>query len=525
VLRGAIHVHTSRSDGTGSVDTVLEAAARAGMQFLIVTDHGDGTRPPDPPAYRRGVLYIDAVELSTRSGHVVALGLPQAPYPLGGEGQDVVEDIARLGGTSIAAHPASTKPDLQWRAWDAPFDGLEWLNGDSEWRDEPWYGLARALLVYPFGAPRALGMLIQRPASALERWDRRNETRRTVAVAASDAHAHIGLGSLGEPYAASQAIPFPGYEAVLRTFSIGLTGTTLSGNAGMDAGRVLTAIRLGHVYSTIDALVSQPASVDIRATSGQAIAMGGDTLPITGPVAITVQGRWPADARVTLFREGRPILTTSGPVRYDAPPEPAVYRAEVELPVRPGVPVLLTNPIYVGRVPTPEPVRPEAPAPMRALEVLYGDGPAATWQVEKTDASRGAVDSVPRVVGRELLFRYALGGALSNNPFVAFVMPVTTSLDQSDRLRFTARADRPMRVSVQWRAPGGTQGLRWARSVYLDQQPRTFDLALNTFSARSPATGPVAVANVRSLLFVIDGLNTRLGAIGQFWVDEIGVGR
>src|SRR5437016_3518167 len=32
-LRGVIHIHTNRSDGTGSVDDVLRAAATAGLKF------------------------------------------------------------------------------------------------------------------------------------------------------------------------------------------------------------------------------------------------------------------------------------------------------------------------------------------------------------------------------------------------------------------------------------------------------------------------------------------------------------
>ena len=44
----------------GSVDEVAAAAAAAGLQFVVFTDHGDATRPPDPPAYRHGVLTIDA---------------------------------------------------------------------------------------------------------------------------------------------------------------------------------------------------------------------------------------------------------------------------------------------------------------------------------------------------------------------------------------------------------------------------------------------------------------------------------
>ena len=65
-----------------------------------MTDHGDATRQPSP-AYINGVLCIDAVEISTNGGHVMALDMPAAPYPLGGEAAAVVEDVLRLGGMPV----------------------------------------------------------------------------------------------------------------------------------------------------------------------------------------------------------------------------------------------------------------------------------------------------------------------------------------------------------------------------------------------------------------------------------------
>jgi hypothetical protein len=72
---GAWHVHSSRSDGSGTVEEIAAAAAGAGLDFVILTDHGDGTRVPDPPRYLHDVLIIDAVEINTDSGHLVALDL------------------------------------------------------------------------------------------------------------------------------------------------------------------------------------------------------------------------------------------------------------------------------------------------------------------------------------------------------------------------------------------------------------------------------------------------------------------
>ena len=113
VVFGAYHIHSSRSDGTGTIDEIAAAASKAGLQFIIVTDHGDGTRAPDPPAYRHGVLVLDATEISTFDGHLVAMHMKQpSPYPLAGEGRDVAEDVARLGGWVVVAHPDSMKDDL-----------------------------------------------------------------------------------------------------------------------------------------------------------------------------------------------------------------------------------------------------------------------------------------------------------------------------------------------------------------------------------------------------------------------------
>src|SRR6266536_2466631 len=133
-IAGVIHIHTSRSDGSLAPDDIAAAAARAGLQFIVFTDHGDGTRKPDAPEYRSGVLCLDGVEISTTGGHYIALDMRASPYPLAGEPRDVVEDVRRLGGFGIAAHPDSPKPELRWREWTAPVDGIELLNPDTSWR-------------------------------------------------------------------------------------------------------------------------------------------------------------------------------------------------------------------------------------------------------------------------------------------------------------------------------------------------------------------------------------------------------
>src|SRR5258706_8347019 len=62
--RGVIHVHTHRSDRNRSIDDVIRPAPSPGLAFVILTDHGDPTRPPHLPDYPNGLLYIDALQIS-----------------------------------------------------------------------------------------------------------------------------------------------------------------------------------------------------------------------------------------------------------------------------------------------------------------------------------------------------------------------------------------------------------------------------------------------------------------------------
>ena len=312
-IRGAYHIHTTRSDGAESVDDVAAAAARAGLQFAIFTDHGDGTRPPDPPRYIDGVLCLDAVEISSDDGHYVGLGLPAAPYPLGGHASAVVEDVARLGGIGIVAHPFHPNPQLAWAAWDLPFDGIELLNADVEWRNESSLRLARVLFDYLLRPAASVASVFDRPAAALARWDELSSVRPLVGLAGADAH---GSRTGGLEEGKRRFAPGPGYQASFGAFTNRLILTApLSGEPSADAARVLEAIRARKVYAVIDGVAD-------------GVLLGH------GPRGFSIGSALPAEAEVRPFRaEGR-------------------TRLEVDLPSAPGnppIPWIITN--WTGEVP------------------------------------------------------------------------------------------------------------------------------------------------------------------------------
>lgn len=515
--RGVFHVHTRRSDGTGTVEEVAAAAARAGLQFVIYTDHGDATRQPDAPVYRSGVLCIDAVEISTTGGHYAALGLGAAPYPLAGEPQDVADDVRRMGGFGIVTHPLSPKADLAWRGWDVAFDGIEWLNGDSVWRDAPLSRLARAGWTYPFRPLASLARLYQRPG-ALTSWDSLTRGRRVVVLAGTDAHARLGFREGAEPYANPVYLRLPSYEAAFEMASLRVRLTTpLTRSAARDAESILTSIRNGHLHTVVDAL-AQPAAFEMTATSGTGTAGEGDILPFTDPVVVRVRANIPGGGWIVLFRDGVQVHRVAvGDLVY-ASDRPGGYRAEVWLPA-PGrdafVPWVVGNPIYVGSVAEPSP----APVPDMTGPTFWLETGEPLWDAERSPGSRAALDRQ----GGGIALRYSLAGGSEAAPFAA--LSATTRIDsRATGIALRGSSERPMRISVQVRIPNGAEGERWRRSVYLDSTVREvvvpFSSMLSTDHGPNVKLTP-RLGEVRTVLFVVDTVNARPGTSGRFVLDEV----
>lgn len=506
-IAGAVHVHSTRSDGAGDADSIAAAAGRAGLRFVVLTDHGDGSRRPDPPRYLHGVLVIDAVEISTNHGHLIALDLPAAPYPLGGDARDVIEDVRRLGGFAIAAHPDSAKPDLRWTARDAAIEGLEWINLDSAWRDEPRLRLVRSAVDYPLGAAPALASLLDRPAVTLDRWDALTERRPVVAVAGHDAHGGVSEGGRG---GWNGRLGVPSYEASFRTFALrAILPAELRGDAEDDARLVIEAIRYGRTFTAIDA-VATPAFIDFRASAAGVPGLPGQTIPFAADASITVRAMVPEGGRIVLLRGGVEVAqstTDELTARADAP---GAYRVEISASTAPGtppVPWLLTNPIYLrAQAIADSPAEPAA-SPFAPLD-------AASAVVEKERESEATLS--PAAGGFSLAYRLRPGNRVSQYAAAAVPVPQTAG---ARAVAFAGRADSPMRVSVQLRF-NGLGGARWVRSVYLSPEERRIVVPFTEMTPAERSSAAPDFSTASSLLFVVDLTNAAPGQSGRFEISQ-----
>lgn len=101
------HVHSRSSyDGHDSVDRILAHASEIGLDAVAITDHDtiEASLRATALAPSYGLIGIPAVEISTRDGHLLGLGIETMPEP-GRSFESTVQAIRNRGGVAVVPHP------------------------------------------------------------------------------------------------------------------------------------------------------------------------------------------------------------------------------------------------------------------------------------------------------------------------------------------------------------------------------------------------------------------------------------
>jgi hypothetical protein len=324
-LRGAYHVHTTASDGRGTLDEVVAAAEQAGLDFVVVTDHN--VRFPERAVRIGRVLVVPGTEVSTPFGHVVALGVPRALTPAERE-RDPLGAIAALGGEAVLAHPFH--PRRPFTGWGrGAWRGLEIVSNDTAWHrvlgDRDVGRFVRAALALPWDGGRAVLALQDDPGDELARFDAelrdaRRDRRRPARVLLCSADAH----------------GYPSYRAAFEAFSMHVP-VAPTGDAAADAAAVTAALLDGTASCVLDGVA--PAR-HVRLTGSP------------GALSLHADAELGAPAELVLLRDGEQVglLAPDGQERGRAlfhcggACPPGDYRVEVR---RGGRPWIFTNPVTI----------------------------------------------------------------------------------------------------------------------------------------------------------------------------------
>lgn len=313
--RGAWHVHTTRSDGRGGVDEVVRAAKAAGLQFVVIADHNAVT--PADAGWRDGVLVIEATEISSDFGHVVAVGLRGAPGAA--ERADPLGRTAAAGGAAVIAHPLHPlRPFTGWGT--GPWRGLEVVSDDAAWYQALHDGavgrLLLAALALPFDAAQAVLWIHRPPVAELARLDAAARGAPPLLFCSADAHG------------------YPSYRAAFEAFSMHVP-VAFSGDAEADTRAVLAALLDGRATCVFDA-VAPAGGVALAEAEG-------------GRLELSVRVPRSTEARFRLLRDGATVeegaYAGAGVARLRFCPSGCprgVYRVEGTVGGRPWI---FTNPV------------------------------------------------------------------------------------------------------------------------------------------------------------------------------------
>jgi hypothetical protein len=340
-LACVVHLHSTYSDGTGTVRQIARAGRRARADVVLLTDHDTlEARRRGEEGWYGDVLLLAGVEVSPRRrNHLLAFGLDRPINHEGLDGDGICRAVAEAGGIGFAAHPWSKGSERFKRAGEGmPFDGLdsECLHGVELWSfvTDTAESLASVADVLRFVvAPQRV--LDHPPARNVEAWERLCRTRRVVALGGLDAHQ---LGKRIGPVVPVRLMAYRRSFRFIRTHV--LCDQAPARDLERDRALVFGALREGHCYVAVDSIA--PAR-GFRFEAGD-LPMGAEA-----PAGRrTLQARTPLPARLRLLRDGEQIATAEGTQLDHEVEGPGVYRVEaLRRAAGRERTWILSNPIYL----------------------------------------------------------------------------------------------------------------------------------------------------------------------------------
>ncbi len=105
MLKCDLHVHSNFSrDGESRVEDILRRAEQVGLDAIAITDHDTVEGALYARHVRSSVLVIPGIEVSTRQGHIIVLGIEE-PLPARRDVMETITEARSRGGLVILPHP------------------------------------------------------------------------------------------------------------------------------------------------------------------------------------------------------------------------------------------------------------------------------------------------------------------------------------------------------------------------------------------------------------------------------------
>ncbi len=319
---GVVHVHTTESDGTQSIEEVIEIGRRSGLDFMMFSDH---MTLSNREAGHEGVYGSTLVAIgyehndSDDNNHYLIFNSP-ATYPPDSSAAEYVEAVQRDNAFGVVAHPIEHRsrdgkyPPYPWLEWDVDqFGGIEIWNQMSEWMEKltSWNKLAMAL------SPRK--SMVGPAPETMQIWDKLNLKRRCVGVAGVDAHAFpVKVGPL-----TVVIFPYKVHFKALRTHVV--LDEPMSSDLDTARRQLFDALTNCRAFCS-NLRWGDANGFIFRGVQGSKTAVCGDELD--DHVGAKLEIKLPSRATIKLIGNGRELVRANTDCLEYSVEQPGVYRVE-----------------------------------------------------------------------------------------------------------------------------------------------------------------------------------------------------
>lgn len=340
-----MHMHTPYSDGEKYHEAIAEDAIRAGLDFVIVTDHNiwvDGVEGYYENGHGRVLLLtgeeVHNVRRKPQASHFLAYNTKQELADLAPDPQALIDKTIQSGGFGFLAHPhekdvpIANEPNLGWHDWEIDgFTGIEIWNYMSSFKNRladaferlpvKAYWLAKLVAIYMALNPEKVITTPEPETLAL--WDEwLAQGKRIVAIGNSDAH--------GTPMSAGpiKREIYP-YDFLFRAVNTHLlVPEPMSGDVEKDRCMIMRAVGQGNAFVGYD--MPHPTRGFRFSANGSELGIMGDCLKLSRRVSL--QAHAPANATMRLIRFGDVVAEVHNgrELSYRAE-DPGAYRVECEI--------------------------------------------------------------------------------------------------------------------------------------------------------------------------------------------------
>lgn len=343
-IAGAIHLHTTYSDGGITIKELIKAAKVVGLNFIIVTDHmtlrglEEGYEGlSDKLCVLVGYEHHDP----HKKNHYLALGVNKV-FDNSFKPQSYIDEIKKAGGIGFLAHPAEKRnyfgslPPYPWTDWEAGgYDGIEIWNQMSDWVENLKSWMSFIKLFYPrrfLGAP---------PAELLDKWDTLNKTSFISGIGGVDAHSR----RLGFGYCYLRVFPIKVELKGIRTH-IYIDQKNDFSNFAATKKAILKGLQNGHGFISNFRRGDARGSIFFLRHKNGHLSFPGIQKSPSLPAQIVVE--IPKEGRIILMADGKAINQADGKTAVFNIEKKGIYRIEVYKKSKAWI---YSNPFPIGDYP------------------------------------------------------------------------------------------------------------------------------------------------------------------------------